>query len=101
MDTYRIVVGVDGSDGGRRALDWSIAEAVRHGGAVHAVAPWHPDNLRQTLIIANDLADPRCHPEQGLNESLDATRAGPARVPAHGEGVPGGAGRARGAPAEG
>jgi nucleotide-binding universal stress UspA family protein len=40
MQTYRIVVGVDGSDGGIRALDWAVAEAARRGGTVHAVTAW-------------------------------------------------------------
>jgi nucleotide-binding universal stress UspA family protein len=32
-----IVVGVDGSDDGRRALRWAVREAVRRGGTVQAV----------------------------------------------------------------
>jgi nucleotide-binding universal stress UspA family protein len=40
MQTYRIVVGVDGSDGGIRALDWAVTEAARRGGTVHAVTAW-------------------------------------------------------------
>jgi len=34
---YRIVVGVDGSEGGKRALRWALREAARHGGTIHAV----------------------------------------------------------------
>jgi nucleotide-binding universal stress UspA family protein len=37
----RIVVGVDGSDGGQRALRWAIAEARRRGAAVQVVHAWH------------------------------------------------------------
>lgn len=40
----RIVVGVDGSDGGRAALQWAVDEARRRGATVHAVCaydePW-------------------------------------------------------------
>jgi nucleotide-binding universal stress UspA family protein len=34
---YRIVVGVDGSEGGVRALRWAVREAVRRDGTVYAV----------------------------------------------------------------
>jgi nucleotide-binding universal stress UspA family protein len=40
MHTYRIVVGVDGSEGGSRALGWAVAEAARRGGTVQAVTAW-------------------------------------------------------------
>ncbi|WP_415947182.1 universal stress protein [Streptomyces sp. KLOTTS4A1] len=37
-----VVVGVDGSDGSLRALDWAVDEAVRHGRALRIVhaSPW-------------------------------------------------------------
>jgi nucleotide-binding universal stress UspA family protein len=38
--SYLIVVGVDGSDGGRRALQWAVHEAHRRGGVVQAVTAW-------------------------------------------------------------
>ena len=34
---HLIVVGVDGSDGGRRALDWAVGEAGARNSAVVAV----------------------------------------------------------------
>ncbi|GIE31295.1 universal stress protein [Actinoplanes italicus] len=37
---YLIVVGVDGSEGGRRALAWAATEAAARGGAVRAVIAW-------------------------------------------------------------
>src|SRR5436190_531591 len=40
MHTYRIVAGLDGSDGGLRALSWAVAEAARRGGTVQAVTAW-------------------------------------------------------------
>jgi len=40
MQTYRIVVGFDGSDGGHRALSWAVAEAAKRGGTVQAVTAW-------------------------------------------------------------
>ncbi|OLT01282.1 hypothetical protein BJF90_32525 [Pseudonocardia sp. CNS-004] len=36
----RIVVGVDGSDESRSALQWAVRQAQRTGAAVHAVAVW-------------------------------------------------------------
>jgi nucleotide-binding universal stress UspA family protein len=36
-----IVVGVDGSESGQRALDWAIAEAKAHGAHLHLVSAWH------------------------------------------------------------
>jgi nucleotide-binding universal stress UspA family protein len=44
MADHRIVVGVDGSDGGRRALAWAVHEAVTRGAVVQAVASWRWDD---------------------------------------------------------
>ena len=33
----RVVVGVDGSDGSRRALEWAVTEAARHGASLQVV----------------------------------------------------------------
>ena len=43
--SYRIVVGVDGSDGGRLALRWAVHEAATRGGTVQAVTAWRCDDL--------------------------------------------------------
>jgi nucleotide-binding universal stress UspA family protein len=40
--TGRIVVGVDRSDGGRRALEWAVAEGVARGATVEVVHAWEP-----------------------------------------------------------
>src|SRR5690625_3480316 len=42
-DTHLIVVGVDGSDGGRRALEWAAREAAARGSALQAVTAWRWD----------------------------------------------------------
>jgi nucleotide-binding universal stress UspA family protein len=36
----RIVIGVDGSGGSRRALEWALAEAALHGASVECVTAW-------------------------------------------------------------
>jgi len=74
---YRIVVGVDGSDAGVRALRWAVREASARGGTVHAVAVWSwqgLDALPASPQTARDAA------EQLLGEAVaqvvqDAPRA--------------------------
>ncbi|MGW3268243.1 universal stress protein [Streptomyces sp. NPDC001056] len=39
-ETERIVVGVDGSEGSKQALDWAVRQAVLTGGRVEAVIAW-------------------------------------------------------------
>src|SRR5690349_20756799 len=38
-----IVVGLDGSPGGRRALDWALQHALQTGAAVEVVSAWSWD----------------------------------------------------------
>ena len=42
MDQQRIVVGVDGSEGARSALQWAVDEAGLRGAIVEAVHVWNP-----------------------------------------------------------
>lgn len=48
MGDHRIVVGVDGTDGGRRALGWALHEAAARGGTVQAVMSWRWDTAEPT-----------------------------------------------------
>ncbi|WP_412538494.1 universal stress protein [Longispora sp. K20-0274] len=48
--TNLIVVGVDGSDGGRRALTWAVEEAGRTGATVQAVSAWQWDGLDTAFL---------------------------------------------------
>jgi len=50
--TYLIVAGVDGSEGGRRALEWAAREAEARGGAVQAVMAWSWDGMEYGPIAA-------------------------------------------------
>lgn len=47
-----IVVGVDGSEGSRRALRWAIAEGRRTGSAVEAITAWSWDGLGGAMLAA-------------------------------------------------
>jgi nucleotide-binding universal stress UspA family protein len=44
-DIKQIVVGVDGSDASRAAMQWAYNEAAHHGASLTAVAAWHPPSL--------------------------------------------------------
>ncbi len=48
MGDHRIVVGVDGTDGGRRALRWALHEAAVRGSTVQAVMSWRWDTADPT-----------------------------------------------------
>jgi nucleotide-binding universal stress UspA family protein len=50
---YRIVVGVDGSEGGRRALRWAVHEAHTRGGTVQAVIAWQWDVIEMAPTAAD------------------------------------------------
>lgn len=49
---YLIVVGVDGSEGSRRALAWAANEAATRGGSVLAVTAWSWDGLEYGPVAA-------------------------------------------------
>ncbi|GAB1691678.1 universal stress protein [Krasilnikovia sp. M28-CT-15] len=51
-DNYLIVVGVDGSVGSRRALEWAAREAATRGGAVQAVTAWSWDGIEYGPMTA-------------------------------------------------
>lgn len=77
MQTYHIVVGVDGSDGGVRALDWAVTEATRRGGTVHAVTAWQRTQPEFGIDIRTE------HERmagQALEEAVVAARAPYPRV---------------------
>ena len=47
--TGRMVVGVDGSVGSRRALEWAADEARLRGASLHVIYAWHMPALGATL----------------------------------------------------
>ncbi|HET8661357.1 MAG TPA: universal stress protein [Micromonosporaceae bacterium] len=68
--TYRIVVGVDGSPGGRLALRWALREAARRGGTVQAVIAWQWDGPESSVVTSPEAAKDRA--VQTLYRELDA-----------------------------
>jgi nucleotide-binding universal stress UspA family protein len=90
--TGRIVVGVDGSTGARRALAWAVDEAERRGATVEAVHAWEPP-----LAVATPLgvAPVDLH-QDDLGTEMEAMRAlvadvAPAAELTFGAGSPAGA----------
>lgn len=88
---HRIVVGVDGTEGGRRALKWAVREAQARGGTVQAVLAWtwdsidlppdataHPDQerARAELILAAEIgALPSLHGVSVATEAVEGRAA--------------------------
>jgi nucleotide-binding universal stress UspA family protein len=68
--TYMIVVGVDGSDGGRRALDWAVTEAANRGGTVQAVIAWSWDGIASGPITPTSPADARARATTTLDREI-------------------------------
>jgi len=89
MQTYRIVVGVDGSEGAIRALDWAVAEAARRGGTVHAVATWQ---WTQPDLGVDIRAEHQQIAELSLDEAVATARGPYPNVAVSTEAIPGPAG---------
>jgi nucleotide-binding universal stress UspA family protein len=70
--TCRIVVGVDGSEGGRRALLWAVREAAAREGTVHAVIAWRWDSVDLPPYAATHPDELRRCAEQVLTEEIQA-----------------------------
>jgi nucleotide-binding universal stress UspA family protein len=52
MRNHLIVVGVDGSGSGRRALEWAARQAAGRDTAVQAVMAWHWDGIEAEMLTA-------------------------------------------------
>ena len=69
---YLIVVGVDGSEGGRRALDWAAGEAAARGGAVQAVIAWSWDGMEYGPIASTNPHEEANRARQILDREIQA-----------------------------
>ncbi|GIF02184.1 universal stress protein [Paractinoplanes rishiriensis] len=69
---HLIVVGVDGSDGGRRALEWAVREADARGGAVQAVTAWSWDGLEFGPVTATNPAEAKERATHLLDDEIHA-----------------------------
>jgi nucleotide-binding universal stress UspA family protein len=77
--TYRIIVGIDGSEGADRALRWAADEADRRGRAgqptsVQALTAWTFDPVDEPESVAIRLPDPRQTAEETLAAAMARTR---------------------------
>ena len=91
---HLIVAGVDGSEGGRRALEWAVREAGARDSAVQAVVAWSWDGLEFGPVTATNPGEARDRATRLLD---DAVRAA---VTAHGSPVPVAAEVVEGRPAD-
>lgn len=64
-----IVVGVDGSDISRNALNWAYEEAAHHGASLTVVTAWHPPALPMTPPYGN--LPPEDYGDQPRKEALE------------------------------
>ncbi|WP_327002079.1 universal stress protein [Dactylosporangium sp. NBC_01737] len=71
-----IVVGVDGSEGGRHALRWAVAEGRRTGAAVEAVTAWSWDGIEAAMLAATSPRIEREQAERVSQHELDLVLAG-------------------------
>jgi len=69
---HRIVVGVDGSEGGRRALQWAIHEAQARGCTVQAVCAWRWDSYDIAPYAATHPDEERARAERILAGEVTA-----------------------------
>jgi nucleotide-binding universal stress UspA family protein len=79
---HLIIVGVDGSEGGRRALEWAVREADARGGAVEAVTAWSWDGVEFGPVLATSPAEARERAVRLLDDEIRALTA------THGSHVP-------------
>lgn len=72
---YLIVVGVDGSAGGQRALEWAVREAANRGGTVQVVTAWRWDAIESGPGTATSPGDDRDRAAALLDREIQALTA--------------------------
>jgi nucleotide-binding universal stress UspA family protein len=89
MNTYRIVVGVDGSEDGDRALRWAVGEADRRGGTVQAIIAWSWDGIDRAVVAKTHPSDEQAAAEEKVNGAVALATAGHPDVAVASEAVEG------------
>ena len=79
-ETSRIIVGVDGSESGQRALCWAVGEAARRNEAgqpttVQAIIAWRDEFLAGPMGTAVDLPSLAALAERTLSAAVAQARA--------------------------
>lgn len=77
----KIVIGLDRSVGGRRALNWALGEASRRGAELHVVTAWHWDGIEEAFLGASNPTEAREAAEQHQREALDEALSNMAQEP--------------------
>jgi nucleotide-binding universal stress UspA family protein len=79
-----IVVGVDGTEGSRRALRWALTEAGRRGAEVEAVTVWTWEGLEGPMLALTNPSARREHADRMSAREVDRALAQcPTRVTVH------------------
>lgn len=89
MGTYRIVVGVDGSEASQRALRWAAQEAAVRGGTLQAVTAWTWDGLEAPGVVATTPSEAQQWAERDMQDALREIRAAYPQLPLASEAVEG------------
>lgn len=77
----KVVVGLDRSAGGRRALNWALGEAMRRGAELHVVTAWHWDGIEESFLGATNPGEAHDAAEQHQREALEETLSGAGQRP--------------------
>ena len=67
-----IVVGVDGSEGSRRALRWAVTEAHRTNAAVEAITAWYWEGAEGAMLAATNPREQVQHAERISSREVNA-----------------------------
>ena len=76
----RIVVGVDGSESAREALQWAVDEARRRNASVEAVYAWHQPWVGYAEMGELNIDEFASEAQQVLDAAVDAVDAGAVTV---------------------
>jgi nucleotide-binding universal stress UspA family protein len=74
MTTYRVVVGVDGSEGSLRALEWAVRQVRERGGSVQAVMAYEWPGSEAALLAGHGDDAQRQHVTDTLNHAVEEVR---------------------------